>query len=886
MGRQGNTSGMTRRDFLGGSVYLSTAAFLGNSFVSVAAGERGNVKGAVVRAGYKPKSLELLPAKWLWYPSQRTLPNTFLLFRKELGLRAKPVRATGWICAESRYRLDVNGRRIQFGPAPYDPRWAEADPVDLTDVLIEGANVIGATVLYYGYGEGTWPIGKPGFIFKLEIEYADGQVETVVSDTSWQVHLARAWRPGQYKRWYLRALQEEFDSRLYPYGWLGKGFTADGNWLAPMVLSCPANKPAVCSSYNDYMFDIGGGSCEDARLLARTVPMLREYDVGAAKLAESMWIKWRRPVEEYFEVVTPGAFEVDRRACAKKAGDGWEVAFDKPGVNRGAAMTFELAEQIVGWPVFTIEASEGTVVELMVQEGHEVGGPALLNTHLNSWTRFICREGVNHFETFDFESLRWMQLHIHEAKGTVKVSDVSVRRRIFPWPNEAKVTLGEAKLQRLMDATVNTLNNSAQETCVDGMGRERQQYSGDGAHQLHAIWLAFGETRLPARFVRTFSQGMTKDGYFLDCWPAYDRLNRIASRQLDLTAWGPLLDHGVGFNFDCYNHYMYTGDLTALAEVYPRLVRFAHYLKSIQGKNGLLPVVDIGVPWVWMDNTFEKQQHKQCAFNLYASAMLGTAFAELCARFGKAKERDFAIGFGRELYDATVKRFWSDEKGMFVDNRPWLRQGGRVRLHERTLSMAVLFEQCPDGKMERSIEALAKPGGDMRMCYPGNAVWRYWALAKVGRADVIVDDLRRRWANLDSVILNNTLQEHWHVRPDSRDQWSHCPVAPLIALYMCILGIKPLQPGFGRCEIRPQLADIGKVDVAAHTVNGPICFKSEGRLGDRRITITLPPGCQGELVVKKEEDLILDKLSAAAPPGHCRFVLPADKQTSFLLKHS
>lgn len=421
---------------------------------------------------------------------------------------------------------------------------------------------------------------------------------------------------------------------------------------------------------------------------------------------------------------------------------------------------------------------------------------------------------------------------------------------------------------------------------MDGMGRERQQYSGDGAHQLHAIWLAFGETRLPARFVRTYSQGMTKDGYFLDCWPAYDRLNRIASRQLDLTPWGPLLDHGVGFNFDCYNHYMYTGDLTALAEVYPRLVRFAHYLKSIQGKNGLLPVVDIGVPWVWMDNTFEKQQHKQCAFNLYASAMLGTAFARLCGQFGEAKERDFAIGFGKELYDATVKRFWSDEKGMFIDNRPWLRQDGQIRLHERTLSMAVLFDQCPNGKMERSVEALAKPGGNMRMCYPGNTVWRYWTLAKVGRTDVIIDDLRRRWANLDSVILNNTLQEHWHVRPDSRDQWSHCPVAPLIALYMCILGIRPLSAGFDECEVRPQLVGLGEISTVGHTVRGPIHFQSQGKAGNRNVAISMPSGCKGQLAVSDKEDIRLKKLAGRSPKGWIRYLLPAGQVSNFKLAQS
>jgi len=90
------------------------------------------------------------------------------------------------------------------------------------------------------------------------------------------------------------------------------------------------------------------------------------------------------------------------------------------------------------------------------------------------------------------------------------------------------------------------------------MARERQQYSGDRAHQLHAVHLVFGETRLPARFLRTWSQGMTEDGYFLDTWPAYDRLARLIERQLDLSGWGPILDHGLEFNFDCLHHFNYT----------------------------------------------------------------------------------------------------------------------------------------------------------------------------------------------------------------------------------------------------------------------------------------------------------------------------------------
>ena len=124
------------------------------------------------------KSLpDLRPAEWIWFPSTRVLANTFVLFRREFSLRSAPVRAIGWIAADSRYRLEVNGERIQWGSAPSDPRWQEADPIDLTSVLTTGLNVLGATVLFYGHGEGTWAIGKPGFLFWLEIEYADGSTQ-------------------------------------------------------------------------------------------------------------------------------------------------------------------------------------------------------------------------------------------------------------------------------------------------------------------------------------------------------------------------------------------------------------------------------------------------------------------------------------------------------------------------------------------------------------------------------------------------------------------------------------------------------------------------------------------------------------------------------------
>ncbi|MFI5378163.1 MAG: alpha-L-rhamnosidase N-terminal domain-containing protein [Tepidisphaerales bacterium] len=853
---------------------FKTAAFAGTTLLAPGANAAENQapfftpvdpQKLTEHAGAAAGLPDLRPARWLWYPSTRCLPSTVVLFRRTLELPAKPRRAAGWILGSSRYHLFANGERIQFGPAPSDPRYEEIDPVDLTAALHAGKNTLGAQVLYYGHGDGTWPIGKPGFLFWLEIEHADGRKETLVTDHAWRVHLCRAWRPGQYKRWYLRAFQEDFDARLYPYGWTGNEFPENADWIAPMQIPGEANRPPLATGYYEYVLDIGAGSAE---LRPRSIPMLRETLVPVKGLAESMFIEWTRPAEEYFECQPPDCFKADRTAAAKPAGGTWEVELDG---KRAAALTFELAEQIVGWPYFTIEAPAGTIVELMVHEAHAPGGPALLNTHFNAWTRFVCREGVNRFETFDFESPRWMQLHIRGAKGRVVVRDVGVRRRMFPWPNQPQVKCSDPAIQTTLDASINTLNNCAQETLVDGMGRERQQYSGDGGHQLHGVVYAFGETRLPGRFIRTFSQGMTLDGYFLDCWPAYDRLARLMERQVGLTMWGPLLDHGIGFNFDCYYYHLYSGDLRPLTEAYPRLLRFAQYLANMRREDGLLPVENIGVPAVWMDHqAYRNQRDKQCAFNLYAAAMLENALPAIARAFGDAANEQSARKLGAGLREATVHKFWSDGLGLFINN-PWDAKGS-PRTCDRSLATAVLFDQCPGGKSDKVIQTLVEAPATMGQSYPCNAGWRYWALAKAGRVDVVLKALRQRWATMGSVRLNNTLQEDWAAQPDSGAQWSHCAVVPLYFMYMSVAGIRPLAPGFARCEIRPQLADLESLELRVPTPRGVIEFSGRGKAGDRTLGLRLPEGVEGELVLDPREKPQLEAI------GNGRYKLPRGQE--------
>jgi alpha-L-rhamnosidase len=792
---------------------------------------------------WTPRPIDLAPARWIWIPCARVLPNTFVLFRKQFRLDAVPSTAPAWITADSRYRLTVNGRRVQVGPAPCDPRQLDVDPADLAPHLRAGDNVIAVEVLFYGTGDGTWAAGQPGFLFSLDPPGA-----RIVSDASWLSLVDRAHPPGMYKRWYLRALQEQFDAREHPYGWDLPSYSPGPEWLPAALLDCPADKPAACQRTRMWSGDtISSADREKSALRVRQIPACVEREIPALKLAHSERVVWQRHPDDWFQMRIPNSFRIDPAPAARPLGPGeWELPATP---DSGATLTLELDEQVVGYPYFTIDAPAGTTVELMTQESHDPAKTRWLDTHHYSWSRYICRDGVNRFEASDYESFRWMQLHVHGASHPVRISRAGVRRKLYDWPRQPHIVCSEPALQRLFDASVNTLRNSAIETLVDGMGRERQQYSGDGGHQLQAVRYAFGETRICRRYLRTFSEGLTPGGYFMDCWPAWDRLARVSQKQIDGAYWGPLLDHGVGFVFDCWNHYLETGERDALVEPQPRLFRFAEYLESIVETSGLLPVENLGIPTVWIDHQAYKQpRHKQCAFNLYTAAMFEHALAPIADLFRQPDRAAHFRAVGRRVLSAARERFWSAEQGAFVDNLPWLSAEKELRQSDRALATSILFDQCPGNNTAAALRGLADLPRHVGLSYPCNAGWRYWALAKGGRGDVVVGDLRRRWATMASVRLNNTLQEFWTATPDSGQQWSHCALAPLFVLYMDIAGIRPTAPGFARCRIRPQLGDLPDLDLTAWTVRGPIRFTAKRDGSGHRVTLSLPAGCDADVV--------------------------------------
>ncbi|MGZ0655294.1 alpha-L-rhamnosidase-related protein [Coraliomargarita sp. W4R53] len=768
------------------------------------------------------KKIDFSPANWLWLPGERTLPNTQVVFRRIVEVSGQVKKAEGWIFADSRYLLKVNGERVQWGPAPADPRWPEADPVEIALLLQPGRNEITVDVLWFGYGEGTYVPSNPGFILKMEIEDVVG-IHELVSDTDWEMAIDRSLTPGGHAQFMLRALQEKRDLRVTPT-----------DWLTPAVLNISADKPTLCGPAYP-----GGPQCldhSDKFLRKRMIPLMHEASVDNFRLAEKGRVKWKRSPEDWFDFRLKDSFE----CIAEKAVEAVVAASANGG---GAYLTFVLPEIMVGWPEVEIEAPDGTVVELIYQESHDRANGPWLDTMHYGWSRFTCAEGLNTLKPFDYYAMRFLQLHIHGNDGPVAVKSIRFRRRSYPFAQVPAIRCSEPVLQRLFEANLNTLRNSIQECNTDAVGRERQQYSGDCGHQQHPVRLLFGESGHGSRYLRTFADGQSKDGYFMDCWPGIDRLIRVGQRQLGITPWGPILDHGVGFVFDCYNHWMESGETQQVRELLPQLVRFGHYLGECRNSDGLVPAEhgELGTPSVWMDHDaygnpatgtdksndarIRTQRRKTGSFNLYTAAMLRRALAPLCEMFGAASEAAEFLKLADTFEIAVRERFWSEQHGVFIDNLPWVEEDGVLHCSDRTLAMSVLYGFLDDVQSQRAAELLENGSDEMLQVgwsYIVNAVWRHRALIHAGRMGKVLDLLRKQWGVFPSIENGNAIPEHWHFEADSKDLWSHCGVTPLLDLVEGIAGISPLKAGFEKIRLCPQPDDVGELELTVQLPQGPV----------------------------------------------------------------
>jgi hypothetical protein len=164
------------------------------------------------------------------------------LFRKLFIANKKIAEATVFISGLGQFEMQING--VKAGDHFLDPGWtqyskqAQYVTFDVTKMLNQGNNVIGVMLgngFYYipgsRYRKLTGAYGYPKMIAKVQIHYADGSQQVIVSDNSWKTKPSPITFSSVYGG-------EDYNANLLEKNW-GNAAYNDADWSRVKITAGP-----------------------------------------------------------------------------------------------------------------------------------------------------------------------------------------------------------------------------------------------------------------------------------------------------------------------------------------------------------------------------------------------------------------------------------------------------------------------------------------------------------------------------------------------------------------------------------------------------------------------------------------------------------------------
>ncbi len=306
--------------------------------------------------------------------------------RKDFAVKGVVRRATIYATAGGVYELWLNGARV--GADYFMPGWTEYatrvyyQTYDVTAMLApDGRNVLGAMLGDGWYGLHHGGRGRLRLLAQLEIEYADGSLEIVPTDTTWRATLAG---PVVMSDMYQG---ESYDARLEMAGWSTPAFDASA-WAAATADDTPQGRwvdvtDKVKAALEGGRLDVLASNQDFGDPIHGTVKTLKvQYTIDGVAATKTAAENKRLVIEagagKTLAIVKAsyGADVVgaDLRAAALTAYPGvpvrktQELAPVKATEPKPGVFVFDLGQNFSGWARLKVRGPAGTKVTLRFAE--------------------------------------------------------------------------------------------------------------------------------------------------------------------------------------------------------------------------------------------------------------------------------------------------------------------------------------------------------------------------------------------------------------------------------------------------------------------------------------------------------------------------------------
>jgi hypothetical protein len=294
-----------------------------------------------------------------------------------------------------------------------------------------------------------------------------------------------------------------------------------------------------------------------------------------------------------------------------------------------------------------------------------------------------------------------------------------------------------------------------------------------------------------------------------------------------------------------WTDWMYTGNSESLARCYDALKAKKTLEFCAREQDGLLVTGGPGAPmesglrditdWPVGERDGFEFKPVNAVVNAFYCLNL-RQMSEIAAALNKTADAEMYRVKAERAAQSFHALFYHAERGCYVDGEG----AAHASLHANMLPLA--FGLVPASERSR-VAVFVKSRG--MSCSVYGAQYLLESLFEAGLEDEALDLMTRGeargWVNMMKAGSTITL-EAWDIKYKPNLDWNHAwGAAPANILPRFVLGVRPLEPGFGKILIRPQLGSLEGVQGTVPTVRGTVTVGVRRQLGKSyKLTVTLP----------------------------------------------
>lgn len=421
-----------------------------------------------------------------------------------------------------------------------------------------------------------------------------------------------------------------------------------------------------------------------------------------------------------------------------------------------------------------------------------------------------------------YESLGWMngEKIFYIVPHGVKVKKLMYRQTGYDGTPEGTFSCDDAFFNRFWEKGLRTLYVNMRDTYFDCPDRERAQWWGD-------VTILMGECFYT--YSTSVHQLMKKGILELCHWKKENNViySPIPCAFCDEVPAQTLASIGL---YGFWNYYMNTGDKETLAEVYPYV---RDYLAIWSTDDTELTAERLD-NWGWVDWGGHRDVRLICAAWHYMALDAASLMAK---ELGKSDEV--------KTYQSTMKEI----KSGF--NKCW---NGTAYRHpdyyedtdDRVQALAVLSGIAEKDKYDQIVQFLHTH----KHASPYMEKYVMESLFKMDQGEYAMERVRERFDEMVSDPSNTTLYEGWGIGANgfgggtTNHAWSG---GPLTVISQCLMGVRPVKPGWTRFEVDPQIVRFQKASITIPTVIGTVGTSFRKTNGKTTLRITVPKGSEALL---------------------------------------